>query len=189
MLGSVQCVMTSPIGVVAQVPAVVMHGGRFVVAGGGTLHGSTSCCPATTSPAIQSDGGVVILDPDVRLNLSGGTALTGTSTFLVREMPVMMLPFVRVATIGGVPGATAYVLASLPADPIPTPFGEFWLDQTPGCAVLLASGTIDAAGEFNYVHNWFDTMPPGMVTTWQGVVVDATGIHLTTPAIAVNPLR
>lgn len=183
------CVMISPAGINAQIPAVVMTGGRLVVSGGGVLHGATSCCPPSTSPAIRSSGGTVIVDPEVQLNLSGGTTVTGTSTFLTREMPAIQVPFLTETIVVGTPGAAVFILASLPADPIPTPFGEFWLDRTPGYAMLLDSGTIDARGLHYYFHNWFDTMQPGMVTTWQGVVVDGTGIHLTTPAIAVNPLR
>jgi hypothetical protein len=175
-----------------------MQGGKLRIAGtqratiqAGTVSWFNPPARVFLGAAIHSNDGHVVVDPDVPLNPIQGPSFQGNSTLRFEEMEHIVATHWRpgewlVADVfGGTPGATCHILISPFAGPAATPFGESWLDSAP---FLVGMGTFDANGFMRLIDTIGQLVPPGVVTTVQGVVVDAGEIRLTLPLIAPRGL-
>lgn len=180
-------------------PGVDMRGGRLVLtgrAGYALVQGGVACCDfsvtpsrVVVAPALQSTAGEIVLDPGPNLAPHGGVAHRGGATLrteTVGFLRQLTLPYpastVLDTELYAPPGASAVVCASLPSRPLPTPFGEFWLD--PAGLVVVSSGVTDSAGQMLQRFAGLNaSIVTGQVLLWQGAYLDAGGLGLTVPAV------
>ncbi len=185
----------------APVAGIEMQGGSLVVTGRGGfayVQGGSACCdvsvdPAVVvhAPAIRSDGGSCQIDPDVALAPVSGAPTVGTSVFDFEEIGFLRqvtLPYPAAGALEtdlyAVPGVPAIVCASAPVAPLPTPFGELWVD--PLQLIVVASGTTDATGRLYHVFGGLNaSIPVDLAFAWQGVYLANGMIELTLPSTTV----
>ncbi len=145
---------------VAPVSAIEMTGGSLRIAGTtATIQGGTSAYGygvQGSAPAIHSTGGLVEIDPHVALGpRSPGTNLSGTSTFVTKDIPSLTVDHVvpgsmAAPTLLAPPGYAAILFASAPGDPRFALFDELWLDLP--TSLLLAGSVIPLTGSWTYPH-------------------------------------
>ncbi len=152
---------------------------------GGTLGGN-----ANLRPAIDAAGGVLELDPDVRLNPQRGggigLALHGASIAL-RQYAFALVPS---APVGGPlelrlhtsAFAPSLLLLGLPTAALPSPFGTFLLD--PSASILVVSGA-PSTGLLSSSLPLPLGLPRGLQVCVQGVADLGAGIEVSSPAVVV----
>ena len=159
---------------------------------GPTIHSALLVDPQgliTDGPGIESDGGVVVLDPDVELlrsNRRSSVPFTATSQFIVEEVPMVRPDFstfrldrAMSVAVHGAPGAPAVLAVSVPG--APTPFGDLWLDARFGSTIPVAFGVLDAAGEMQATIDLSAVVRPGNALVWQAALVEQGQLKLSTP--------
>jgi hypothetical protein len=189
-----------PTGPHPPIPGILMNGGRLRVSGtaDASIRAGEAYVPVwppfvydrVIGPSIEAYGGSIVVDPDV--TFWGSPTFTGTATITHEDMPYMRVIHIYQPSVWDIPyevhappGVPAVVAVSLPASPLPTPFGELWLDPRPGAIVPLAMGTIPANGVLSGTSPLHRGWPHGVTSAWQAVLVEPAGIRLSMPALPV----
>lgn len=180
---------------------IEMQGGRLVVtgrAGYAYVQGGAACCDVSVNPprvvygsAVRSDGGDVVVDPDVFLAPQSGVPTEGSSTFSTTEVAFLRqvtLPHPAAGALEtdlyATPGVSAIVCVSLPVPPLSTVFGDLWLD--PVGLLVVTSGTTDGAGRMHRVFPGLNaTIVRGATFAWQGIYLENGALKLSEPATTI----
>jgi hypothetical protein len=171
-----------------------MQGGRLRITGtADPLRNHVSCgvsfnpsAQPTETWAIRSDGGEVEIGPDIPLNPGiAHDPFTGSSSRKERAVPFVIcrrvLPgAVLDPIVYATPGSTAALWLGLPvARPLPTPFGELWLDL--GAALGVGAAVVPATGTWTVQVPVPQAVPVGTALALQAAVLDGCRIELSVP--------
>jgi hypothetical protein len=139
------------------VPAIMTVDSQLFVGGtaAGYIQGSQDFMGGAAA-AIHATGGLVIVDPGVRLNPFTPVAqpITGTAVVAIAPVPASFVAndapgLVLAATFTAPPGSAVIGFLGLPVAPLPTPLGTQLLASSPlatlTVAVVPAAGTVAAS--------------------------------------------
>ncbi|MCP4968116.1 MAG: hypothetical protein GY926_23135 [bacterium] len=185
-------------------PGIEMTGGELVIAGDDNVfhcvfdHGLSTGWPQSQgvlSPSIQSNGGVVLIDPKIRLfSLAPSLATAGSSKFIFQPTAWTECDLTRVdgtfhPKLRVEAGALCGLFVSAHSSrPLPTPFGNMWLD--PASLINLgggvAQGTTASHGEWTIPA----PLPPGLFRqgesfTFQGISLSQGKLEFAVPASGI----
>ncbi len=150
-------------------PAVQLDSGRVRL-----TQSTATGTPAglTPSPAINSLGGEIHLDPTTVVQASNGALpIAGPATVIRRELTSLSARTdgtTLTADLQGAMGAFFAIIASAPSPTLATPFGDQWLDPT--VQVIVDVGRLAQGRQ----HRWSLPHPPitpGLTITMQAVTL------------------
>jgi hypothetical protein len=181
-----RCVVTAQPGpgIVAQDSTIYVGQNTRVI--GGTLSLSfPNCSLYVQADSIRGTNVTVYKDPRSFIR-----RITGTVNVIETPIPVEdawlgdQLAGRMDLDLNATPGASAVLVVSAPAPFLQTSLGYLWLD--PLQHIAADAGVVDGTGHRRRSFLYPDLLPVGTPMLFQTVVVDGSGMRLTTPSVLVK---
>lgn len=135
-------------------------------------------------PLLPSPLGPYVLDPNATIattqSVPGGSVLSMTARADATQQSIDIAVFAPSFR------TTAVFVSIMNGRPVPTLFGDIWLDSGP--MFLVATGTQNGSGEYRVTIPYAPAAyPSGTPLAWQAVMIDpvSQGLTLTRPTISV----
>jgi hypothetical protein len=169
------------------VPAITTTNSQLFVGGtaAGWIQGSQDFVGGAAA-AIQATGGVVIVDPNVRLNpfTPVPQPITGTAVVAIAPVPVSFVandaPGLALAATFTAPAGSAVIgFLGLPSLPLPTPLGVQMLQASPLATLTVA--VVPGAGAVVATTGVPAALPRGMAFGVQSAVLRSGAVLLGAP--------
>ena len=176
----------------ASTPAIGMTNSRLVLTGaaasyvqGGTVGGD--------QPAIQAQGGIIEMDPGVRLNPNSTAAgIVGSAALVRRPIPVLLVePMVAGASlriqVDGRAGARVFLAVGPPPQSgftsVPG-LGDLWLD--PAQIFIVIASTLDPQGQISLSPLVPASIPGGTTIGFQAITDISGATSLSLPTVVIS---
>jgi hypothetical protein len=181
-----RCVVTAQPGpgIVAQDSTIYVGQNTKVI--GGTLSLSfPNCSLYVQADSIRGTNVTVYKDPRSFIR-----RITGTVNVIETPIPVEdawlgdQLAGRMDLDLNATPGASAVLVVSAPAPFLQTSLGYLWLD--PLQHIAADAGVVDGTGHRRRSFLYPDLLPVGTPMLFQTVVVDGSGMRLSTPSVLVK---
>jgi hypothetical protein len=184
----IRCVVVFPPGDAISGHDSVLHLGAGTTLRAGTLAISGGPCPPIFLQAATINGQNITVIRDPATTLVG--PVQGSVTVTTQPYPTLdgivadevhgRMDFDLI----GAPGAPTALMASLPADPVLTPFGIQWTNLH---AYLVAgAGMVDATGHWRTSMTLPLAYPLGQPMVFQSIVLDPQGLFWSTPSVIIR---
>jgi hypothetical protein len=181
-----RCVVTAQPGpgIVAQ-DSTIYVGQNTKVIGGILAISFPNCSLFVEADAIRGTNVTVYKDPRSLIR-----RITGTVNVIETPLPVEdawlgdQLAGRMDLDLNATPGASAVLVVSAPAPFLQTSLGYLWLD--PLQHIAADAGVVDGTGHRRRSFLYPDLLPVGTPMLFQTVVVDGSGMRLSTPSVLVK---